>query len=94
MRAQASSDLAKLDAKMRGLRMADLNTQQQEAVRRRSSVGMATPRAESLAAARPRRASTPRAAFLEPSLKAKLRQGDENTFGSLWHSAAAGTWYG
>ena len=56
--------------------------------RRRSSVGVATP----LSVARPRRNSTPRV-FVEPSLKAKLRQGDENTFGSLWHSAAAGTWY-
>ena len=44
------------------------------------------------AAARPRRNSTPRV-LVEPSLKAKLRQGDENTFGTLWHSAAAGNWF-
>ena len=85
---QASSDLAKLDAKMRGLRMSDINTQQPE-VRRHSSAGVATPL---VAAARPRRNSTPRV-LVEPSLKAKLRQGDENTFGTLWHSAAAGNWF-
>ena len=76
---QHPANAAKIKAKMRQLRLLD------------STPEAGAPSSRTTPRQTPRRSATPRA-FAEPSLKSKLRQGDENTFGrdNLWHKAQFG----